>query len=313
MTYPAWQEPADLIMWPCWLPLPEQETYQYEQIDPTKFLQMEIGSLRRRTFDFDALTISCSLILDECQAAFFETFENDLMKQGTLWFYMPLLLGGQILDYRVRFNSRPKVTGVKGFNTLFSFSIFVGRRRLQPVNADSGYLDPASNVLPVWPTWMPNLLQDGYSYELIDNVLVGAKDIPTRKRVDFLQIDEGVVSAKFIFNHQQLAFFEAFERDILRDGCRWFSLPLWVAGERKSYRVRFREKPKQSMLTGISCSVTVSLEFSQRELLDPDLATWLLYLSPENIEFVMTGLHSVVHEKMPGVTNVPTDIYQRRV
>lgn len=303
-----WPEDDSMVVaWPCWMPVPEPASYSYENIDVSTYSKMEIGGIKRRNFDVDAANIQCKMTLDQCQVAFLEALENDLLQQGQVWFRMPLLLGGQIADYKVRFASRPKIAGIRATFTEVTFSLYVGRKMLTP------WVFPTveEHDLPVWPSELPNLLQSGYGYELADNTLSGNSNLPTRKRVEFLQIDEATVTGTLWLTYPQLHIFTLFERDVLRNGVRWFKLPLWISGDRLPYKVRFLEPPSVSFTSGTYASVSFSLEMSERELLDPYVVILLLTFSPDELFVFSEKLHYALHVVAKGSTWVPEDVYVR--
>lgn len=296
----------DLLCWPHWLPRPFQSGYSYTLTDTNEVTEMEIGTLCRVVFDVDHLVINCSMKLATCQIAFFETFEHDTLCQGRKWFAMPVWVGGELKQYKVRFKGRPKVGGVEGLNTKVTFSLEMGRRTLPPVNTSAFDRE----TLPGWPAELPGLQDEGYGYELADRTLESQTSLNTEKRVDFA-IDEVRISARMLLLPEEAARFEAFERDVLHQGCRWFRMPVWVAGELREYKVRFRGRPKATEVRGLHTIVTFTLDLEQRSLLDPDLVAWLLYLSPEELYRLADRLCFVMNVKVLGCTTVPPDVYRR--
>lgn len=293
-------------VWPCWMPTPDPSAMGYASISGmTENIQMDIGSLNRRNFDVDASTITCEMVLDDCQIAFFEAFENDLLQQGRIWFRMPLLLGGNIADYKVRFEGRPSYSDINAYYTKVTFSLFVGRKMLPPVILP----EYTENKLPEWPDGLPNLLQDGYSYELVDNTLASSSDLPTRKRVDFIYADTAYIKGKVKLNYQQLVIFSHFERETLYNACRYFSLPIWISGERKAYKVKFTAPPDVSLSEGLYGTVSFELELDERDLLSADAVAILLVFSPDELERMRDKLHYGLHVLAPGSTWIPKDVF----
>lgn len=119
---------ADLYRWPDWMPKPQQEQYSYEPADRRSRTDMEVGSVLRVNFDTDETTVSCSLILNDTQSAWFEVFERKMLLQGSQWFEMPLKTGGQIEWHTVRFASRPKATVYAPFHTQYTFQLDLEKR-----------------------------------------------------------------------------------------------------------------------------------------------------------------------------------------
>lgn len=98
--------------WPSWMPLAQQDDYAYQLTDRRTRTDMEVGSILRVNYDTDETVVTCSLILDRSQAAWFEVFEKSLLSQGSQWFEMPLQFGGCIEWHTVRFKERPKVSRI---------------------------------------------------------------------------------------------------------------------------------------------------------------------------------------------------------
>jgi len=117
-----------LLRWPDWMPLPDQSGYDVESKDRRIKTDMEVGSIVRVEYDTDESKANCSLVLDEFQAAWFETFERDVLRQGTQWFELPLLSGGIIQNHTVRFASRPKASVVGPAHTKYTFSLDLEKR-----------------------------------------------------------------------------------------------------------------------------------------------------------------------------------------
>ena len=294
----------DIPCWPHWLQKPLQSGYSYTVTDTRDITDMEIGSLSRVVFGADQLVVSCSLILDTYALAFFETFERDLSAQGQKWFIIPLWIGGELREYKARFKGRPKFGQIRGLHTSVSFTLDVGARILAPTSA--GSFDREG--LPRWPDDMPALQREGYGYELADNTLPGAGKLSTVKRVAFT-MDEARISARMVLDPKQAAFFERFERDTLNQGSRWFLLPVWIAGEVREYKARFRERPKLTELSGLHSVYLFVLDLENRELLDPNLVAWLLYFSPRELYLFADRLCFVINTRPLGCTTVPADVY----
>ncbi len=125
---------SPLLRWPGWLPLPNQDGYQVEPQDRRVATDMEIGGRFRVEFDTDETRARCVVSLDPIQAGWLETFERDLLRQGSKWFLMPLWIGGGLADQRVRFRDRPTAGSVRGRWTDYGFTLDIARREgLMPV------------------------------------------------------------------------------------------------------------------------------------------------------------------------------------
>jgi len=101
-----------------------------------------------------------------------------------------------------------------------------------------------------WPKWMPPPLVDGYTVKPEDRRLAGDFGINSQFRVEF-RTDETTAACALILDTLQANWFETFERDLLRQGHRWFFMGLWVGGQMIEHRVRFRERPAMDAKYGV--------------------------------------------------------------
>lgn len=121
-----------VMKWPSWMPRPAQSGYDGSPVDRRIKTDMEMGSVIRVEFDTDETNINCEVMLTQIQSAFLESFERDLLRQGTTWFEMPILIGGIVKNHLVQFKDRPKQKGVYGLHTVYSLSLNVSERKLWP-------------------------------------------------------------------------------------------------------------------------------------------------------------------------------------
>lgn len=119
---------ASLLQWPDWMPLPQMSGYGLELKDRRLKTEMEVGSIVRVEYDTDEAQATCSLVLNEFQAAWFEAFERDVLAQGSQWFSMPLKSSGIVQPHTVRFAQRPKADIVGPGHTRYSFTLDVEKR-----------------------------------------------------------------------------------------------------------------------------------------------------------------------------------------
>jgi hypothetical protein len=160
-----------------------------------------------------------------------------------------------------------------------------------------------------WPDWMPVPLQDGYGVAPEDRRVRSDFDIGSMFRIEY-DTDETVISCRLEVNETEANFFEAFERDLLVQGSRWFLMPLWVGGQMMDHLVRFKTRPELSgkELSG-EATYTFKLEISKREGLMGEGLIWLLILfGPEDLYHWFNRLHHILHDEMPGVSNIPEDL-----
>ena len=119
----------EIPRWPEGLPVPLVEGYGVKPEDRRVRSEFDIGAQLRMEFDTDETTASCVLILDSEQSNQFDAFERDVLDQGSKYFFMPLWVGGQLLDHLVRFATRPEMTAKEGAEwSQYSFQLDVARR-----------------------------------------------------------------------------------------------------------------------------------------------------------------------------------------
>jgi len=118
-----------LIIWPEYLDVPLREGYDYSPADRRAKADMEIGGRYRIMFDTDETVMNCSFLLKHDQLAFFEAFEKHLLKQGSIWFEMPILVSGDLERHRVRFRERPKMGDFRSGMAIVSMVLDVERRK----------------------------------------------------------------------------------------------------------------------------------------------------------------------------------------
>jgi hypothetical protein len=156
----------------------------------------------------------------------------------------------------------------------------------------------------VWPDHLSVPLRAGYNYTPTDRRAKAEMEMGSRYRVLF-DTDETVLNCNFILAHEQLAFFEAFEKHLLKQGTLWFKMPILTAGNIAQHTVRFRERPRVGDFKDGYAVVSMVLDVSERNTFG-EAEIWLLYeLGPE-IFTSFNRLHEVLHVEAPGVTNLPT-------
>lgn len=295
-----------ILCWPHWLPIPERDSYGYAPLNEVASrTEMDSGSLVRLKYKVDQINISCQCIMRDCEIAWLEAFEAERLNQGIEWFLMPIWIAGNVEHYMVQFTDRPAVTQVQGFDNWMSLKLRIKSRRLPPID---GITYGDRRTLVEWPSNLP-ILQDGYSYEVRKTDMKGATQLPTERRPE-LSIDEVTITGKCSLSISQSAVFEWFEREILNMGARWFKMPVWISGELKAYKVRFKSRPSFA-LNGLWTDATFELELEQRELMHPDVVNWLLYFSPDELFFFLENFHGMLHVTMPGLTIIPDGVYTK--
>lgn len=116
--------------WPSWLPAPEQTQYSMQPTDRRTKTDMEIGGIYRVEFDTDEVVVNCQLTLDMFQSAWFEAFEANLLRQGSIWILMPIWVAGQLKEHVVMFKDRPKISSVVGLHTVYTLVLQISKRDL---------------------------------------------------------------------------------------------------------------------------------------------------------------------------------------
>lgn len=119
---------ADYAFWPDWMPSLQESGYTLQPEDLRQATETEVGAIIRPQFLSDVLNISCSLVLNRVQSAWFEFFEKAVTQEG-LWFSMPIWYAGEIRLGSCKFKERPKWS-VEAFTTTYTFSLLVSRRSL---------------------------------------------------------------------------------------------------------------------------------------------------------------------------------------
>ncbi len=120
-----------ILRWPSWLEPFLVDGYVVNVEDRRQRSEFDIGSQMRVVFSSDESAIDCSLYLDSLGSNWFEGFERDALIQGSHWFYMPLWVGGQMVDHLVRFKTRPQM-GTREAQSeycTYTFQLEVGRRQ----------------------------------------------------------------------------------------------------------------------------------------------------------------------------------------
>lgn len=158
-----------------------------------------------------------------------------------------------------------------------------------------------------WPEWMPKPQQSGYDVQVSDRRTKTDMEMGGIIRAEF-DVDEAVCQCKLILSPEEAAWFEAFERHLLKQGATWFRMPLWVSGQLSLHTVRFRERPKISRLVGLYTEYSFALDISVRNTLPKDYIEILLEYGPDALRAFSTRLHEILHVEAPGVTIIPNPL-----
>ena len=119
-----------------------------------------------------------------------------------------------------------------------------------------------------WPSTMPKPLQSGFSMQPEDR-RIASSTVGTSFQPGFGG-DVCVAEVSLALNGAQAAWLEKFERDTLVQGAKWFSFPVWYAGEVHDELCRFKTRPKASSINGFHGIYQFSLYVRRRTDLMPD-------------------------------------------
>jgi hypothetical protein len=161
----------------------------------------------------------------------------------------------------------------------------------------------------IWPDWMPCPLVNGYGLQVVDRRLTTEMEVGSTKRVEF-DTDECIASCTLICDDFQSDFLETFERDLLKQGSRWFLIKLWLGGQLKQQAARFRDRPQITGKAGMYSTYSFTLDVSKRDgLMDSGSAELLLIYGPDFINQAVNRLHYILHIEAPKVTTTPENIW----
>lgn len=119
-----------------------------------------------------------------------------------------------------------------------------------------------------WPSTMPKPLQSGFSMQPEDR-RIASSTVGTSFQQGFGG-DVCVAEVSLILSRTQAAWLEKFERDTLVQGAKWFSFPVWYAGEVHDELCRFKTRPKASSINGFHGTYQFNLYIRRRTELMPD-------------------------------------------
>lgn len=114
-----------------------------------------------------------------------------------------------------------------------------------------------------WPKWMGVPVVDGYGVDAIDRRETTSVAMGGELSAVF-DVDEGTVQCSLFCGPYQANWLEGAERDLLRQGSRWMTMPLWMGGRLAERRVRFLERPKMTEKTGPWTGYSFALELARR-------------------------------------------------
>lgn len=284
-----------IFRWPSWIEPGIVDGHSVAITDTRLKSDFNLSSQFLVEFNSDETAVGCTLFLDSLQSNWFEAFERDVLRQGSRWFLIDLWIGGKMIEHRARFKERPEASNRLGSEWMeykFQLDIFrrQGLRQLPSLPEDQ---------LEKWPSTMPVPITDGYGIKLQDRREVSEFDVGSLRRVKFTT-DETLVPCKLYLNSEEANWFEAFERDVLRQGSRWFLMPLWVGGQMAEHTVRFATRPEASKETGEYTTYSFELDVAQRQgLMDKDLVEWLIDNNPYDLIAAVDRLQIIVNERLP--------------
>lgn len=161
----------------------------------------------------------------------------------------------------------------------------------------------------IWPEFLGVPQRSGYNYAPTDRRTKAEMEIGSRYRVIF-DTDETVLNCDFVLKYDGLAFFEAFEKHILKQGSVWFQMPVLTAGAIENHTVRFKERPKMSDFRNGIAVVSMVLDVRER-ITKSEQETWLIYIFGIDFFKMINRLHEIVHVEIPGATDVVPSFFPR--
>lgn len=150
-----------------------------------------------------------------------------------------------------------------------------------------------------WPSTMPKPLQSGFSMQPEDR-RIASSTVGTSFQQGFGG-DVCVAEVSLTLNRSQGAWLEKFERDTLVQGTKWFSFPVWYAGEVHWEQCRFKTRPKVSSINGFHSTVQFSLYVQKRSNLLPECMVEILACWPPCFFF---ELHKALAKLFSTLSNV---------
>lgn len=129
-----------------------------------------------------------------------------------------------------------------------------------------------------WPESMPRPLQSGFSMQPEDR-RIASSTVGTSFQKGFGG-DVCIAECTLLLSSSQSLWLEAFERDTLVHGTRWFSFPVWYAGQVHWEDCRFKTRPKAGSLVGKHTQYQFSLYVRRRTELMPDCMVKLFACFP---------------------------------
>lgn len=161
-----------------------------------------------------------------------------------------------------------------------------------------------------WPAWMPAPQVGGYGIKPKDQRTKSEMDAGNLFRVEF-DTDECEATCSLVLNALQANWFEAFERDMLRQGTAWFSMPLWVGGQVENHLVRFQARPEAGDLIGLHTTYSFTLDVAHRNIMNKAMAEMLYQHGPEVMSIkdwsFADRLHKILIQNA-GLTHWPAEV-----
>lgn len=242
--------------WPEWMPVPQMNGYTVQAEDRRTKPDFGVFGELIDEFGMEEGTIECTLVLDQVQTAWIESFEQELLVQGAEWFEMPLLSGRKLTWHKVRMRERPAL------NNLIGCQYTCADLKLE---VDDGPDEaPGPDEMPAWPDDFPIPLQDGYAYSPYDRRASAQMEVGNLRRVEY-KTDETNFQCAVIMTRAEIERLRRFVRRDLKRGTRWFLLPLQSAGNIDIHTARLKTMPKITPFAGLHMQVTLDLDVWRRE------------------------------------------------
>lgn len=269
--------------WPAALPYqPPIDDLAHLMPEPRLRTETEAGPARVRRLSTVAITrVEMSLEFTRQQYELWRGWHRWSIRQGADWFDMPIFTAASYETLSVRLVKSPPAPRPAGNRWRLPFLV---------ETYDMPVIE-LEDLDPVWPEGLPyEPVPDSLEPEDHAELLRGEGDegpIDVRRR--FVNTP-GKQRLAWDLTLAQYATFRAWYRLALRDGVRWFELPVWTGDRYRDCQVRWAEPPEARLRGGRLWRVSGRLDLKLAATLDA--AETLAALAAP-------GLHHLIHITMP--------------
>ena len=242
--------------WPDWMPIPQKSGYSVQSEDRRTKSDFGVFGEIVDEYGMEECQIECSLVCSQVQTAWLESFELELLTQGTEWFEMPLLTGKTITWHKVRFKDRISCENLD--------SCMYTQVNLRLELDDGPKEAPGTKEIPNWPSNLPFPQQNDFSYQPYDRREFAQMEVGTLRRVEY-RIDETNFKCVVIMTRAEVETLRQFIRKDLKGGTRWFLMPLQSSSLVDMHTARLKTMPRIEPYSGLHMKVTFDLDVWRRE------------------------------------------------